>query len=120
MKGTDIRKVLDNQLNADHRFVKWWRKENDFLDYDLVDRFVKNTPASVEIGGLDLLTMDDMWNEVKRVGGNRVKLLHEPSGDKIAWEVKGKKRPRTKICKYTPQALMTIFDKESNCNPVDS
>ena len=120
MKGKEILKTLDERRTDNHCFVKWWRKENDFLDYDLVDRFINNTSSGVEIGGIDLLTMDDMWNEVKRVGGPRVKLVHDRSGDKIEWVVKGKKGTRTKVCKYTPQSLMTIFDIETGGNPVDS
>jgi len=120
MKGTEIVKSFDERLTEKHCFVKWWRKENDFLDYDLIERFVKNTSANEDIGGIDLLTMDDMWNEVKRVGGTRVKLVHDRSGDKIEWIVKGKKGTRTKVCNYTPKSLLTIFDIETGGNPVDS
>lgn len=120
MSGSEIEKTLEERDATTQLFVKWWRKENDFLDYDLVDRFIKNTSGTVEIGGIDLLTMDDMWNEVKRIGGTRVKLLHDRSGDRIEWHVKGKKGLRTKVCNYTPQALMTIFDRETDGNPVDS
>jgi hypothetical protein len=120
MRGSEIVKTLEDRMTEKHHFVKWWRNENDFLDYDLVERFVKNTSGNVEIGGIDLLTMDDMWNEVKRVGGARVNLVHDRSGDRIEWVVKGKKGLRTKVCKYTPQALLTIFDRETGGNPVDS
>lgn len=120
MRGREIVVALDERRSEDHRFVKWWRKETDFLDYDLIDRFVENTGGTMEIGGIDLLTMDDMWNEVKRVGGTRVTLLHDENGDKVRWVHEGKAGLRTNVCPYTPETLMEIFDVETKGNPVDS
>jgi hypothetical protein len=113
-------KALDDRRTDSHRFVRWWRKENDFLDYDLIDRFVANGSLDEEIGGIDLLTMDDMWHIVKKVGGTRVKLLHEKIGDRIEWVHRGKDGLRTDTCAYTPETLITILDVETHGNPVDS
>ena len=121
MKGSEIVSTLKQQARADHLFVKWWRKEEDFLDYDLIERFLEQTTKDEEIGGLQLLTMSEMRDEVKRVGGTRVKFIHEPSGDKIQWVHKAKEGGvSTHVCAYTPEALLTIFDVETNGNPVDS
>lgn len=120
MRGQEIITNLNERRSSEHRFVRWWRKEADFLDYDLVDRFVENTGAGVEIGGVDLLTMDDMWNEVQRVSGTRVTLLHDVAGDKVKWIHKGKTGVRTNVCPYSPETLMEIFDVETKGNPVDS
>jgi hypothetical protein len=116
MRSTEILRAVNEKRTDEHRFVRWWRKEEDFLDYDLVDRFIDNTSASDEIGGIDLLTMDDMWNEVKRIGGTRVTLVHEPNGDRVEWSHKGRKD----VCMFTPETLMRIFDSETRGNPVDS
>ena len=120
MKGPEIMKTLNERRTGDHRFVRWWRKENDFLDYDLIDRFLANSSASEEIGGIDLLTMDEMWDIVKKMGGNRVNLLHERKGDMLEWTHEGRTGFHTDICAFTPEALMTIFDVETRGNPVDS
>lgn len=120
MRGSEILNAVKEKRTEEHRFVKWWRKEEDFLDYDLIDRFIDNTSGSDEIGGIDLLTMDDMWHEVMRVGGTRVRLVHEPKGDRLEWSHMGKRGLRTEVCAYTPEALMQIFDSETRGNPVDS
>jgi hypothetical protein len=120
MKGHDIIKTLNEQRTEKHCFVKWWRKEEDFLDYDLIDRFVENTGGTEEIGGIDLLTMDDMWNEVRRIGGPRVTLLHNENGDRVEWVYKGKTGLHTNSCAFTPETLMQIYDVETRGNPVDS
>ncbi|KAB0668700.1 hypothetical protein F6V30_15285 [Oryzomonas sagensis] len=120
MKGREILATVRERATTDHCFVKWWRKEEDFLDYELLDRFLEHATESEEIGGLQLLTMNEMRDEVKRVGGTRVKFIHEASGDKIEWVHRAKEGVRTHICAYTPEALMTIFDVETHGNAVDS
>lgn len=120
MRGREAIRSIKDQRSADHYFVKWWRKEEDFLDYDLIDRFVTNAGIDEEIGGLQLLTMNDMWHEVERIGGARVKLIHDTSGDKVTWVHKGKSGMSTHVCAYTPESLLEIFDAETHGNPVDS
>jgi hypothetical protein len=118
MKKLEILEIIREQRKESHCFVKWWRKENDFLDYDLIETFMENLRSDEELGGIDLLTMDDMWIELKRIGGTRLKLEHNATGDKVIWEHKGKSGVQTQSCDFTPQTLMTIFDVETKGNPV--
>jgi hypothetical protein len=118
MKGREIYSTVVNLRSDEHRFVKWWRKENDFLDYDLIDRFVDNVEHAEEIGGFDLLTLDEMWAEVKRVVGKRINLVHEVKGDRVEWTHMGKDGMRNEVCIYSPETIMHIFDVETRGNPV--
>lgn len=120
MRGREIYSTLEGQRTSEHRFVKWWRKENDFLDYDLIERFVANAETSEEIDGFDLLTMDEMWDEVKRTCGSRVKLVREAKGDHLEWEHVGKDGKQKEVCVFTPETLMHIFDVETRGNPVQA
>jgi hypothetical protein len=120
VRGREILKTINERRTAEDRFVRWWRKEEDFLDYDLIDRFVANSTGNEEIGGIDLLTMDEMWKLVKNVGGSRIRLVHTTSGDTVEWVHEGKRGVKTEVCAYTPETLMTIFDVETHGNPVDS
>lgn len=120
MRGREIIANLGTRRNEEHRFVKWWRKEQDFVDFDLLDHFIENTGGSDEIGGIDLLTMDEMWDEVRRVTGTRVALLHDAGGDKVTWAHKGKTGLHVNVCPYTAETLLEIFDVETKGNPVDS
>jgi hypothetical protein len=120
VRGREILETLDKRQAENHRFVKWWRKEEDFLDYDLIDRFRAESSENEEIGGIELLTMDDMWREVERVVGGRVKLVQMKTGRSVEWAHKGKDGLRTEVCAFTPETLLTIFDAETRGNPVDS
>lgn len=119
MKEYEMLKMIEERRSENHRFVKFWRKENDFVDYDLIESFVENAGSNKELGGIELLTMDDMWNELKRVAGARVKLVRDTSGDKVEWVHEGKTGTKTQVCTYSPETLMTIFDVETKGNPVD-
>jgi hypothetical protein len=120
MRGQDIVKTLNERQNEKFCFVKCWRKEEDFLDVDLINRFLENSKSTEEFGGIDLMTMDDMWNEVKRIGGSRVTLMHNANGDRVEWVHKGKTGIRKNTCAFTPETLMEIYDVETKGNPVDS
>lgn len=118
MSRREITKTINGMRRENHMFVKWWRKENDFLDYDLLDRFMMNGEPGEEIEGVELLTMDDMWHEVKRIGGKRVNLVHDTKGDSIEWTHRVKDTVRTDHCAFTPPALLAIYDVETGGNPV--
>ena len=119
MRESEILKMIGERRNENHHFVKWWRKEDDFLDYELVEKFIENAGSNKELEGIELLTMEEMWNELKRIAGTRVKLMHDTSGDSVEWVHKGKAGTKTQVCTYTPETLMTIFDVETKGNPVD-
>ena len=120
MRGREILKTLNDRRTENDRFIRWWRKEEDFLDYDLIDRFIANSTGNEEIGGIELLTMDEMWKVVQKVGGTRIKLLHDTRGDTVQWVHKTGHGMKTDVCSYTPETLITIFDVETRGNPVDS
>jgi xanthine/CO dehydrogenase XdhC/CoxF family maturation factor len=120
MKKNEIEKILKAEISKNPRFIKWCRKENDFLDYDLIDRFMAKLSSNEEFEGVELLTMDEMWQEVQRICGTRVKLVLEKSGDKVEWEHPGKTGVHKEVCVYCPETLLTIFDVETRGNPVDS
>ena len=121
MNEAEILKQMKAQRTDKHHFVKWWRIEDDFLDYDLIERFIANASSNAEMAGFELLTMDDMWTEVKRVAGDRVTFKHDPPGGSgsVEWVYAGKNGVKKQTCVYTPETLMTIFDVETKGNPVD-
>lgn len=120
MNEAEILQQIKRQRTNKHCFVKWWRIEDDFLDYDLIERFIANA-SDTEMAGFELLTMDDMWSEIKRIAGDRVTFKHDPSGGvgSVEWVYEGKSGVKKQTCLYTPETLMTIFDVETKGNPVD-
>lgn len=120
MRGSDIIRAIDRRQDEEFCFVRVWRKENDFLDVDLISRFREQVGGRDEFGGMDLLTMDDLWREIKRIGGARVILSRSAKGDSITWTHTGRSGTHTNVCAYTPETLMQIYDVETRGTPVDS
>ena len=118
MKGYEITRELKERRSGSDTFIKWWRKENDFLDYDLIDRYVSNFKDSEEISGFELLSFDDMWHEVKRICGDRITRTGSDGSEQISWQPPGGKQVQE--CPFTPQSLINIYDRETKGNPVDS
>ena len=113
MIGLDVLNKIKESRTPEQLFVKWNRKENDFADYDLIDRFVENLSVSEEFSEVDFLTMEEMWSEIKRLTGERVRMIKTDSAENVEWRHKGKSGVTTQTCPFTPDTLMTIFDVET-------
>ena len=116
MQGEEIVRQIAAQRREDHHFISWWRREEDWLDFELLNTFLENVKPDEEIGGFTLLGMDEMWERVSKLAGNRVAKGHNGAGDVITW-----KRPsgREMTCPFTPETLIRIIDVESQGNFVD-
>ncbi|OGT98719.1 MAG: hypothetical protein A2079_08315 [Geobacteraceae bacterium GWC2_48_7] len=119
MKGYDILNKIQEKRLPEHVFVKWYRRENDFVDYDLIDRFIDNLSNNEEIADISLLTMDEVWSEIKRLIGDKVNIVRTNTGENVEWLHEGKSGVTRQTCPYTPETLMTIFDVETRGNPIE-
>lgn len=122
MTGAEVVERIMRERTADKQFIRWWRREEDWLDYDLVDRFIKNANPNEEIGGYSLVTMEEMWDQVmKLTGPDRLRREPREGSDVVVWkrqpEAKGGEREYT--CLYSPESLINILDVETRGNLVD-
>ena len=115
MKTNDIVKAINEQRTTDINFIGWWRKEEDFIDYDLVDRFISNSLQNQEIGGFELLGTEGMWQRLQSVCGDRVMKTQKGGEQLIEWTVGGERRTLS----YTPKSIMDIFDAETKGDVID-
>ena len=121
MKGYEIMKEIRTRRGSNDIFIKWWRRENDFLDFDTIDRFVTNFKDSEVIYDFALLGIDQMWGEVKRICGDRISKVDKADGAVLVWEpAQGSKAGQKLECPFTPESLVKIMDTETKGNPVDS
>lgn len=119
MRGLEIMRQLSEETVADHPFIRWWRPENDFVDYDLVAEFRTDLGKEEDYGGFELLTMQEMWDELKRVAGDRVSHYRKTiSGDVIEWQHLEANGMQTDLFPYTAEAMLTIYDAETADNPL--
>ena len=117
MRGYELTKAIREQRDISHSFIKFWRKEEDFLDYDLLDRFLGNLRADQVVDGFELLNTDAMWDQVRHVAGKMVTRTVRDGKDILLWtDAQGMV---TKELPFNEESLITIFDAETDDNYVD-
>lgn len=116
MTGKEVLQQIATSRTGDHQFIKWWRKEEDWLDFDVIDTFVANTGDAEEIGGFTLLGAKEMWDYLEKVAPGRVMKTQKGGADLVAWR---KKSGEELECPCTPQSLIDIFDAETGGNYID-
>ena len=123
MQGYELVKEVERERNL-HRervFIKWWRKEEDWIDFDLVGRFLETLNYSSEIAGFELIDQDEMWRTVESRAQGRVSKVQRDGRWMVLWTPpKGAEaNDLCTECPYTPATLLKILDTETNDNFVD-
>jgi hypothetical protein len=114
MTGREILRELQQARSGERRFIKWWRKENDFADYELVDTFLASLEGAHEFAGFELLTKEQMWQELMNREPKRVMLGKRHGETVIRWQhVAEDGTIREEIFPYDAPSLMTVFDGET-------
>ena len=117
MKEGQIMRAIEQGKSEGKEFIKWWRKENDFVDFELIDRYLEAAEVHHDFENFDLLDKEQMWDILqKKVKG---KLYHRVAtkSDTIVWEHIGKDGiTHTYTCPYSAHSIMAIFDAETKGN----
>lgn len=120
MKASEIIQELRANKVDQSGFIKWWRKENDFVDYELIETFLETSEPNQEFAGYEVLDLQGMWETLKHTTPEHV--LREKRGQKevIVWHhQRADGSVRTEVCTFSPQTVMTIFDAETRGNVIE-
>lgn len=113
MKGSEVLvKIREQNQDGRYSFIGWWRREEDWLDYDLLDRFIANASPEEEMEGFSLLTLEEMWEKLLKVAGGRVTRFGGDEAAPIVWQGKQGRREYP----FGAAAVMEIFDEETEGN----
>jgi hypothetical protein len=123
MQGYELVKEIEKErgAHAERVFIKWWRKEEDFIDFDLVARFLETLNYSSEISGFELIDQDAMWKVVQSRSNGKATKVQRDGRWVVLWSPpKGAETELTCTeCDYTPETLLRILDAETDDNFVD-
>ncbi|MBU5611976.1 hypothetical protein [Geomonas azotofigens] len=123
MKGYQLVKEIREAKGAhpDRVFIKWWRNEEDFIDFDLLDRFLQNLKEGEKIDGFELINEDEMWRTLEARCQGRISKVKR-DGD---WVLQWTPPPNRKVEEvqteypYSAESMVKILDSETNYNYVD-
>lgn len=116
MKGTEMRDAIRRQRSGDKHFIRWWRKENDFVDYELLDKFLGRLDDSLEFSGFELLDLNQMWQTLQRWVGNKVHLERRTRGKVLVWSRGEGETNTVEELPFNAESVMHIFDQETRGN----
>lgn len=120
MTGTELLHEIEMRKEPRHQFIKWWRKENDFTDIEMLDSFSEGVRAGDEFGGFELLGMEELWSIVDRLCNGRVVRRVFDQHEDIVWDRVGKDGvARCYTCSFAPEFLIQIFDVETRGNYIE-
>ena len=114
MRSNQLKTELMQGKHHGKEFIKWWRKENDFADFELIDRYI-DTLGSRHVGAnFELLDKDQMWEILEHWKPAGLKRGNSNKGAKIEWQHLGKDgQKHTYTCPYSARNIMSIFDTET-------
>lgn len=114
MTGYEIRKELGRANTGERRFIKWWRRENDFVDYELVDTFLENLVPDHEFSGFELLTAEQMWDELHRRVPKRLALDRHRGQPVIRWQRRNEDGSlQEQLVPFEAESIIQVFDEET-------
>lgn len=116
MTGAEILKRIDAEKTADHCIIKSWRKEEDFIDFELIERFESDVKKEAEFEGFELIDLEQMWTHVLNLSGERLDRREKDGVKVVAWKREGGKEH---ILPYTAKTMLEILDMETKGNYVD-
>lgn len=123
MQGYELVKEIETErsYHPDRVFIKWWRKEEDWIDFDLVSNFLKNLDFSSDISGFELIDQDEMWKTVVSRTNGKVSKVQRDGEWVVLWTPpeNAEVGETCTECPYTPETLLKILDAETNDNYVD-
>ena len=113
MRSNKIISELEQGKKQGKEFIRWWRRENDFVDFELIDRYLERE-EHLDIENFELLDMDEMWEVLKTWKAYGLSPIKFSQGEKIEWQHAGKDgEQHTYTCPYNAHNLMSIFDTET-------
>lgn len=116
MTGKELQNELRLIDTSRQPFIKWWRKENDFADIELVGEFLRNLDPTVEFGGYELLDMEQMWDLLKQQSPKTVSRDERRREEVILWDHPSRDGQPQQVCPFTAESLLTIFNVETKGN----
>lgn len=116
MNGKQVVQEIKQQRQPEHEFIRWWRAEHDWVNYELIDHFLAEASEDDEISGYELVDIEAVWTAVKERVGDRVHREKHAQGEQIVWQ-----RPYKpdQTCPFNAESVKTILDVETRGNVIE-
>lgn len=115
MNSSELAKKLESHQETNRYFIRWWQDDPETADYETVKTFLDNASPEQEVGGYELLNLEEMWDTLNLRHPESVTRETRPTGDRIIWlHDSGAGEMVIEDCPYTPESVMAIFNIETS------
>jgi hypothetical protein len=113
MTGKEVLNQIATNRNPEHSFIKWWRKSDDFIDFELIDIFKNKISPDETLDGFELLDIENMWNIFINLNPDNLRREKNQDGEFIQWLWSDKNGNEMRSnYPFTPQGLKTLIDAD--------
>jgi hypothetical protein len=120
MNGKEVRTRINQHRRPEHCIVKWWRKENDFVDYELLERFLEACKPDEEFAEYELLDLEQMWAALAATTTDKMEREPRRGQEVVVWQrLDSEGRKEFKEFPFAPGALLAVFDEITRGNVIE-
>ncbi len=113
MTGREVVEQVTGPMREGRQFIKWWRRADDVVDYDLIDRFVARARPDETVDGFELLDLEGMWEVLLSLDPDKLVRVRQDATEVIQWVWQDPAGvERTSTYPFSPEGIMTLFDEE--------
>ncbi len=113
MTGRAVIEQITGAMRERRQFIKWWRRADDAVDFELIDRFIANIRPDEEVDGFELLDMEGMWEVLLSLDPDKLVRVRQDGTEVIQWMWQDPGGvERTSTYPFSPEGIMTLFDEE--------
>lgn len=113
MTRKEIVEKIAQQRSIEHCFIRSWKAGHTFIDFDLIDRFLRKFGQNETLEGFELLDIEQMWQTLIDLDPDKLLRVKSGEGEVIEWLWRdGDGREKKILYPFSPEGIMTIIDDD--------
>jgi hypothetical protein len=104
---------IGRQRKREQYFIKAKESGNDFVDIDLIERFIARPLTGSAFESFELLDMEQIWRTLIELDPDKLARVKRADGEVIEWTWTDSHGIEKKtVYPFTPEGIMKIIDDE--------
>ncbi|MDY0189932.1 MAG: hypothetical protein RBR22_04280 [Desulfuromonas sp.] len=111
MDHTLMRRLIEQQLDENKIFIKWYTTADAGAQIEMVDYFLNSVLEKTSVAKFELLDLEQMWQELLAVAQDRVERVWRNDVEIIDWYVRGADgSEKLRSCSFRAPGLLATYE----------
>lgn len=112
MDHTLMRQLIEQQLDENKVFIKWYTSAESKAQIEMVDYFLSSVLDKTSVASFELLDLEQMWQEVLAVAQDRLERVWRNKVEIIDWYVRGADgSEKLRSCSFRAPGLLATYEE---------